>query len=348
MSSPKISVIIPVYNAERYLEQCLDSVINQTFKDIEIICINDGSTDGSLKILQKYAANDNKLIIIDKENRGVSAARNDGLERATGEYIMFLDADDFLEKNAFTKLLPVISEQAPDIACSGVNFYYSGKKEEMRWHSEKIWALADGKNYDENISYAQIYVWDKIFKHQFLKDNNIKFVENLVTAEDGLFAKICFFKNPKVSFLKEYLYNYRKDNKNSATCVIARPILTDLETFKILVNLNEFLYMQDRKKAAMVDFFLGGPIGYFNTVKNTKLKRIYLNDLMQFKDYINLHFSSDIIKCLNNFNNYQELCSLIQESKASFVSNIFSIKKYKNHIITKILGIKIKIRRANV
>ena len=91
---PKVSVIIPVYNVEKYLKQCLDSVVNQTLKDIEIICVNDGSTDNSLEILEEYAQKDNRIIIISQENQGQSVARNIALEKATGEYVGFVDSDD--------------------------------------------------------------------------------------------------------------------------------------------------------------------------------------------------------------------------------------------------------------
>jgi glycosyltransferase involved in cell wall biosynthesis len=97
MQPPTISIIIPVYNAEKYLNKCLESVINQTLKDIEIICINDGSTDNSLDILQKYAKQDNRFIIINQDSSGAGVARNAGLDKAQGEYLAFLDSDDFFE-----------------------------------------------------------------------------------------------------------------------------------------------------------------------------------------------------------------------------------------------------------
>ena len=94
-----ISIIIPVYNVSKYLRVCLDSVINQTYKDLEIICINDGSLDNSLDILKEYSNKDNRIIIIDKKNSGVSAARNDGIERSSGEYLFFIDSDDYIDND---------------------------------------------------------------------------------------------------------------------------------------------------------------------------------------------------------------------------------------------------------
>ena len=99
--NPKVSIIVPVYNAEKYLERCLDSLVNQTLKDIEIICINDGSTDKSLKILNKYAGEYNNILIIEQENKGQSAARNVGIDTAGGEFIAFIDADDWVDLDYF-------------------------------------------------------------------------------------------------------------------------------------------------------------------------------------------------------------------------------------------------------
>ena len=94
---PKISVIVPIFNVEKYLKECLESIINQTFKDIEIICINDGSTDNSLDILNQYAEKDNRIKVITQSNQGLSAARNTGIKYANGEYISFIDSDDYID-----------------------------------------------------------------------------------------------------------------------------------------------------------------------------------------------------------------------------------------------------------
>lgn len=110
-NQPKVSIIVPVYNVEKYLAKCLDSLVNQTLKDIEIICINDGSTDNSLEILNTYAQKDSRITIIDKKNEGVSAARNTGLNISKGEYIMFVDSDDYLElPNVFFKEEDVVEK----------------------------------------------------------------------------------------------------------------------------------------------------------------------------------------------------------------------------------------------
>ena len=121
MSQPQISVIIPVYNVEQYLSKCLESIINQTLQDIEIICINDGSTDNSLQILEEYAQKDSRMIVINQENQGVGVARNKGLEIARGDYIWFVDSDDYVERNGLDYVYEKSKENNADIVCFGVN-----------------------------------------------------------------------------------------------------------------------------------------------------------------------------------------------------------------------------------
>ena len=122
---PKISVIIPIYNTQNYLEKCLDSVINQTFKDIEIICVNDCSKDNSLEILKKYSKKDKRIKIIDfKENKGPASARNEALNIAKGEYISFIDSDDWINLDFYEKLYFSSQNSFIDIIKGTINFYF--------------------------------------------------------------------------------------------------------------------------------------------------------------------------------------------------------------------------------
>ena len=117
----KVSIIIPVYNVEKYLKKCLDSVINQTYKDIEIICVNDGSKDGSENILKEYATKDSRIKIIEKKNGGLSSARNAGLDVASGEYCYFVDSDDWIELNTIEKLTDIILSNDVDVVVHSAN-----------------------------------------------------------------------------------------------------------------------------------------------------------------------------------------------------------------------------------
>ncbi len=170
----KISIIIPVYNSEKYLEQCLDSVINQSLKDIEIICINDGSTDESYQILEDYSKKDNRIIIISQDNQGISVARNQGIKKAVGEYIAFLDSDDYMALDYCEKLYNRGKETNSDIVvCENI---YSIRKKKIRLFLKM----------DKNIETCSLkekfeclylpdfcYVWNKIYKRESIK--NIQF-----------------------------------------------------------------------------------------------------------------------------------------------------------------------------
>ena len=124
----KISVIIPVYNVEQYLRECLESVINQTLSELEIICINDGSTDSSLDILREYEQKDNRIIVINKDNEGQAAARNIGISMAKGEYIGFLDSDDYIDSNFYEKLYNAAKKYKADIACTNLYRFSDSKR----------------------------------------------------------------------------------------------------------------------------------------------------------------------------------------------------------------------------
>ena len=144
---PKVSVIIPVYNVEKYLRECLDSVINQTLKDIEIICINDGSTDGSLAILEEYAAKDNRIKIIDlKENIGVGKARNIAFKEVTAPYVMYLDSDDWYELNACNTAYNQISANNNDMVIFDVYRYLGAKNKKNMQDCKKLKKYAGYKN----------------------------------------------------------------------------------------------------------------------------------------------------------------------------------------------------------
>ena len=169
MNNPKISVIIPVYNVEKYLSECLDSVVNQTLRDIEIICINDGSTDNSLSILKEYASKDSRIKIIDKENQGQGYARKVGLDKASGEYILFCDSDDYYsELIAFEELYNYIEKVKVDVVIFNQirNYILEG-------YIEKIGGIYPQKEkfsyLDMNNIFAfRVTAWLKLYSRKFL------------------------------------------------------------------------------------------------------------------------------------------------------------------------------------
>ena len=182
MNKKDISIIVPIYNAEKYLNKCIDSIINQSKKELEIILINDGSTDNSETIIKKY--NDKRIKYFKNKNQGIGKTRNFGIEKATGKYIMFLDSDDFLELNACEKMFEKAEKDKLDIViCDYYRYFDNGKKEKVKLPNFKNSSLKD----NPNIICEHLSPWAKIYKTDLLKNNNIKFVENL-KYEDAPFV----------------------------------------------------------------------------------------------------------------------------------------------------------------
>ena len=207
---PKISVIVPVYNVEQYLPKCLDSIINQTFKDIEIICINDGSTDNSGKVLEEYAQKDDRIKVLNQDNKGLSAARNNGISQAKGEYISFVDSDDFIHPKFLETLYFAITQNYSDIA--GCNFQKIHKKEILSFKNRKIQTFIPALDVLLNKkNFIHFNVWNKLYKKEAIR--NIQFIENLY-FEDWVFNLCVFAQNSTFAWINEKLYGYRMSNQS--------------------------------------------------------------------------------------------------------------------------------------
>ena len=203
---PQISVIIPIYNAAKYLARCLESIVKQTFKDIEIICINDGSSDNSGKILSEYAKRDDRFIIIDKQNAGVSAARNDGIKRAKGEYIHFMDADDFIDDDYYEKMFSGTNRTSADIVCSG--FVTDTKyARNLKYATNFVkYRLRDKLRY--SYAFTDGFVWRYLFKRELLVRNDLWFDTNMVSQEDAIFVLKAIYASWAMSFVPDTYYHY--------------------------------------------------------------------------------------------------------------------------------------------
>jgi len=215
----KVSICIPVYNVEKYLNECVESIINQTLKEIEIICVNDGSTDGSLEILKEYAQKDNRIKIIDKANSGYGASMNRALDLANGEYIGIVESDDFAQNNMFEDLYKLAKENDADIAKSDWYSYWS--KNNFSIKNNRITPAKADKiiNFETDNSIVRIdpSVWSGIYKREFLNKNNIRFLETPGASYQDLSFTFKVYTLAKRVILtdKAYLY-YRQDNLNSS------------------------------------------------------------------------------------------------------------------------------------
>ncbi len=203
--SPQISVIIPIYNAERYLKECLDSVIAQTFKNFELILVNDGSNDRSLEICQQYAGKDERIRVIEQENQGASPARNNGLEASRGKYILFIDADDWMESNMIEELYSTAEENDADIV--GCAFYIdSSVKPQKIWHypysdenTEKILKI--------DMGYSAL--WNKLIRRQLYVEHEIKGIKGITMWDDNVLTFPLRLLSRKTICIDTPLYHYR-------------------------------------------------------------------------------------------------------------------------------------------
>ena len=213
MQEKKISLIIPVYNVEKYLARCLDSVMKQTFRDLEIICVDDGSTDNSSDILQKYAKKDERIVVITQANAGLSAVRNVGISKAKGKYIGFIDSDDWIDFDFCEKLYNCAEKYSADIAVAGiVRVNGRRKKYFLRFEKETV-----SNNLQEKFELCDVpersYVWNKLYRLDKLRECGLKFLEGHV-FEDIIFTPQALYSLGRLVTVPETFYYYRK-NPNS-------------------------------------------------------------------------------------------------------------------------------------
>ncbi len=312
---PKISVIIPVYNAEKYLKECLDSVVNQTLTDIEVVCVNDGSTDGSLRILKEYKNKDSRFILIDKKNEGVGKARNDGINKSSGEFIVFMDSDDFYPDNHVLKsLYDAVKNNNVLVACGEFSEYdgeqvfqkYSGVYEKYLFKQDGI---IDYKDFQFDYGYIRC-----IYNAKFLKDNNLCFPEYIRFQDPPFYCKTMLLAK-KFYALHKNCYVYRVSHKQIQW--------NKVKIFGVLSGLNDNLKLANKynlkilkeicKYRLLVEYY-----EFFNNNLDFRNRILFIKNLflLKPKDYIKFIFQK-----------------------------LFSIRNNKTHKVFTILFLKIKVKK---
>ena len=320
INNPKVSVIVPVYNVEKYLERCLDSLINQTLKDIEIIAVNDGSTDNSLEILNKYAEKDTRIKVINKKNEGVSVARNIGIDESEGEYLTFVDSDDWIDKEMLYDMYKYANNTSVDIVmCTYIREFRNHSKikrldidceykqyvgtELENLHRKLVGPIKQEIGNPEYLDALSIPV-AKLYKVDLLKKNNLKFIDiNIIgTGEDSLFNIHVFkYVNNCILINKDY-YHYWKENDYSIT-TIYKPNLKD-QWKNLFKYIREFLDENNLKEEfyeALNNRICIGTLGLgINECSNSNELSI-INNLKYIlnEDYIVEAFKSFDIKYFN-------------------------------------------------
>lgn len=307
-----ISIIIPVYNKESYIDKCLTSVNNQTYEKIEIIIINDGSTDNSDSIIKNWISKDSRIRYFKQENQGVAKARNMGLEYATGEYIFFLDADDYLIEDAIYCFVNNLNNVEADIIIG--NYYeYKQKLYKKSSHETRLYMPKELNQLDTIIDMfidngrAMAMAGNKLYKADFLKKISIEFKKNII-SEDRLFNLMCYVNNPSILLIEEYTYVYN--------------IIEDSRSRKV------------------------NPNYYRESISLFFLFHKYLSSNSKLKDYQNL------LKLILVYDLYKIINHTFENSKTPIKDTNNIIKKMRNNklIFSTVLGVysdkDIKIKKG--
>ena len=353
---PKISIIVPVYNVEKYLKECLDSIVNQTLKDIEIICVNDGSTDNSLDIIKDYASRDERVKYIDKQNSGYGNSMNQGLDMVQGEYIGIVESDDFIKPEMYEELYSLAKETDADIVKGG--FYHYFTKTDLKKRVNAIPEEYANKvtSAKENPEIISIYpsIWSAVYKNSFIKNNNIRFLETPGASYQDMGFTFKTFALAKRVYLttKPYLY-YRQDNASSSVNSKGKVFILCEEYKEIERFIDEHPEIQDfaREQMCVCQY-----IGY-----KWNLKRIadeFKQEFTEmFSDTFKNHKEHGLLKnafyktineqeadlLINDYQTYLENIKqeLIKEEKQRKRRNMFSLRINKNSIRFILLGQKI-------
>jgi len=310
-----ISVILPVYNVEKYIEKCIQSILNQTYTNFELLIINDGTKDNSIKIVKTF--NDPRIKKFKKKNGGISDARNFGLQKAKGEFIYFIDSDDWIEPNLLETCIIAIKKHKSEL----IVFGYKLDREDAVGnlissniinHSNMIYDKTQNNIFITNIILSSLgFVWNKFYSASFLKKNQLKFNKNITVFEDVIFNSKIFELVDRIIFINDVLYHY-----------IDRPTLSLSKTFN--PNLSKISSIKDK---SITEFLM-----------NWKFKREDINNILSFLSYkeIRYHINS-IFQYKNNLNIIEKL-SLIQK-----IINQKRIKKQIKYYKPKTLKDKIYI-----
>lgn len=326
MNILKISVIVPVYNVEKYIEECIESILNQTLKDIEIIIVNDGTKDNSMKKVEKYLS-DSRIIVINKENGGLSSARNAGLKIAKGKYISFVDSDDFIDKNMLRDLFYAAEEC--DIVSSEMILYNNITHKMTKRIREKSFFQGKGSFL---YKMCGMEVCNKIYKRNFLFENNIFFEEGII-HEDNLFTLKAFFMAKNVKYIEKYHYFYRIKREKSIlnTLVLDRRkqsfeiILKEILKFENTFSGNKF--DQIRLMLAKLE-----QKSLLYRITYDKKDSISINEINYIENKLKKNwdnFSSD-----EKFLLRKDMIDLL-ESKAYYNVNLFNFFYWKNRMMTQ-------------
>lgn len=323
-----ISVIIPIYNVEKYISRCLDSVINQTYKKIEIICVDDGSPDNSIKILKEYEKKDSRIKIIRQQNRGLSGARNTGIKNSRGEYIFFLDSDDWLPLNSLELLYKDILLNKSDISVGNLTKVYPKKNKEIGLKNleKNNYSLKNYLEYSINKKNFTANVVNKLYKTKLIIKNQILFKEKIL-YEDFLFTIQYFIYCKKISVIEEVVYYYFLERENSIVNTVSE---RDLETFLNIIEIENFLIKNNQNEILNSKYFQNY---IFEWLLSATISKLFKNG-----DIESIEIMYESIKNNKIFKKYYDL---YQKNKFFGMKKYFAYTFYnKKNFFIEIINLK--------
>lgn len=300
--NPLISVVVPIYNSETYLRRLVDSILSQTYQNLELILVDDGSSDRSFHICEEYSSRDIRVHAFHKENGGVSSARNLGMGKATGQYLIFADADDYLLSTAVESMYKAISSYSADIAIAGHFIDFYGKRttevpilktvflDSTDKIGEYLLYLNDNSHFD--------ILWNKIYSMDFLKKTDISFELFAKTSQDLLFNANLFMQNPKILLISNSYYYYYKGYKDT---IVSR----------YHPNIYNIMMSRNKKLAELFD--------YYN-----------LSDIQEIKEWQANTYVSTIFNSV--INNYRTGSPLNRSQRVDFIKNLCLDKSFCSHL----------------
>lgn len=324
--SPKISIITPVYNADLYLEECLNSLVNQTLEDIEIICVNDNSKDKSLKILQNFAKKDKRIKIINfDETSGQSRARNVALESVSGEYIGFVDADDFVDLDMFEKMYKK-SQNADMVMCQAKVFddkvktykddaYFALECFDDKF-AEKPFTHEDTVDF---ITEINVSVWNKIYRTKFLKKLGVKFQEGFIYEDLPYFYEV-YTQAKKVVLLKEFLYSYRINNQNSTMTRTDKNVKDRVDMASLTYNILKKQKYFEKIKSTLLNTIIHD-LFYRCLIINSRYQKEYFFRMQKFFKTLD---TTDIDDTLIKSRYYPHFCEIKKRSYDEIIKYFFN------------------------
>ncbi len=331
--SCKISVIVPVYNVDKYLYKCVSTILKQTLKEIEIICVNDGSTDSSLNILKDFKKEDERIIIIDKKNGGYGTACNKGLEAASGEYISIIESDDFIDEHMFENLYDIAVNNNADIVKSAYYEYKESKDEEEESVNKINWSMQYNMpnrvfTIDEYPQFLYFHpsIWSCIYKTSFIKNNNIKFVEPKGAGwADNPFQVKTLCLADRICYTDRAYYYYRLTNDNSSSTVV-----NINNPFDRSREIHSFLEKNNINNENMLANLYKREFSYIDIVLSCITEDMFDYSYKKVKELIS-RMDKSIIYENNYVNDYERKLFCSAQNKEELYNHMMEVKQRNNH-----------------